>query len=65
MLHLSNKGIAHRDIKPENIIIQGNRLTLIDYGLGTIYKEGEKLNTSCGSQCYAAPEMMNGKDYDP
>ena len=23
------------------------------------------LRTSCGSHCYAAPEMMSGKEYDP
>jgi serine/threonine protein kinase len=40
-------------------------LTLIDYGLGNLYASGERLTTSCGSHCYAAPEMMNSKSYDP
>jgi serine/threonine protein kinase len=64
-MHLRSRGIAHRDIKPENIIVEGDRLTLIDFGLGSLYAEGEKLLSSCGSHCYAAPEMMNGKHYDP
>jgi 5'-AMP-activated protein kinase catalytic alpha subunit len=64
VLHLRTKGIAHRDIKPENIIVAGDRLTLIDFGLGRMYGEGERLSTSCGSPCYAAPEMMTAKTYD-
>ena len=67
-------GIAHRDIKPENILIdyEGN-MKIIDFGLSNTYKKSisiftpdEKLNTSCGSPCYAAPEMIEGKNpYDP
>lgn len=45
--------------------MEGSKLTLIDYGLGNTYTEGQKLSTSCGSHCYAAPEMMNGISYDP
>lgn len=65
VLHLNSKRIAHRDVKPENIIVSGSQLTLIDYGLGNLYNSGDKLSTSCGSHCYAAPEMMNSRSYDP
>ena len=41
VMHLKGRGIAHRDIKPEKIIVEGDRLTLIDYGLGNLYAEGE------------------------
>jgi serine/threonine protein kinase len=40
-------------------------LKLIDFGLGNLYGEGEKLKTACGSPCYAAPEIISGLDYDP
>ena len=65
VLHLRSKNIAHRDIKPENIIVSGGQLSLIDFGLGRVYAEGEMLFSSCGSHCYAAPEMMTAKSYEP
>ena len=51
-------------MKPENILLDNlKNLKLCDFGLGNIYKEGEKLKTACGSPCYAAPEMLKGLAY--
>lgn len=63
-LYLWRRGICHRDIKPENIIVKDDRLKLIDFGLSNYCRRGQRLHTSCGSPCYAAPEMMNEKQYD-
>jgi len=38
---------------------------LVDFGLSNIFTRGETLTTACGSPCYAAPEMLAGKPYDP
>merc|ERR1712196_497707 len=35
-------GIIHRDIKPENVMLHGNKIFLIDFGLSKYYR------TSCG-----------------
>ena len=64
--YLHKLGCAHRDIKPSNILLDENLdLKLIDFGLGNLYTDGEKLKTACGSPCYAAPEIISGHDYDP
>jgi 5'-AMP-activated protein kinase catalytic alpha subunit len=36
---------------------------IVDFGLSNTYKSGEKLSTACGSPCYAAPELIKGKEY--
>lgn len=38
----------------------------MDFGLSNTYKAEERLRTACGSPCYAAPEMIEGKSpYEP
>jgi serine/threonine protein kinase len=60
--YMHNKRIAHRDLKPENLIIDKNHvLKIIDFGLSNNYIDF--LQTPCGSPCYAAPEMIQGKKY--
>lgn len=62
--YLHELGIVHRDLKPENLLLDyQNNLKLVDFGLSNTYKQGETLKTACGSPCYAAPEMIEGKNY--
>jgi 5'-AMP-activated protein kinase catalytic alpha subunit len=64
--YLYEIGIAHRDLKLENILLNYNKdIKIIDFGLSNKYnKENEELlQSSCGSPCYAAPEMIKGSKY--
>ena len=63
--YLNKIGIVHRDLKPENILLDSKKKTLkiVDFGLSNTYKKNQLLKTSCGSPCYAAPEMINGEFY--
>ena len=64
--YLHRLKIAHRDLKPENMLLDRKKnIKIIDFGLSNLYEKGEKLRTSCGSPCYAAPEMILNKSYDP
>ena len=57
--------IAHRDLKPENLIFTNNKiLKIIDFGLSNNCKDLQRLETPCGSPCYASPEMILGDDYE-
>ena len=63
--YIQKKKITHRDVKPENILLTQNnqKVKLIDFGLANNYSNNDLLSTSCGSPCYAAPEMVLGKKY--
>ena len=63
--YLNKMGISHRDIKPENILLDKNHTNIkfIDFGLSNYCKNKELLHSSCGSPCYASPEMLSGQPY--
>ena len=64
--YLQVLGIAHRDLKPENILITKDmNIKIIDFGLSNFYQPNQLLSTACGSPCYAAPQMITNKSYDP
>lgn len=51
-------------MKPENLLLDNkNNLKIIDFGLSNLYDKEDKLKTTCGSPCYASPEMIAGKKY--
>ena len=63
--YLHKNNITHRDIKPENILLTENfDAKLTDFGLSKYFKKNELLSTFCGSPIYAAPEMLEGKEYN-
>ena len=58
--------VVHRDLKPENLLLDNNHnLKIVDFGLSNVYPINDNglLSTACGSPCYAAPEMIQGKKY--
>jgi 5'-AMP-activated protein kinase catalytic alpha subunit len=64
MEYFHKLNIAHRDIKPENLFLDDNfNIKVGDFGLSNQFGSDTLLNTSCGSPCYAAPEMISNKPY--
>jgi len=67
--YLHEHGIAHRDLKPENLLSAGEGekeiVKIADFGFSKSFaEEGEKLQTSCGSPGYVAPEILTAECYD-
>ncbi|OCT91420.1 serine/threonine-protein kinase SIK1 [Xenopus laevis] len=59
-----SNSVVHRDLKTENLLLTENMdLKLADFGFGNFYREGQALNTWCGSPPYAAPEVFQGQEY--
>ncbi|CAM9650121.1 unnamed protein product, partial [Heterosigma akashiwo] len=63
--HVHRARVVHRDIKPENLLVdQHGHIKLADFGLAKILPRGSPgTRTVCGTEVYAAPEMLSGEPY--
>eukprot|EP00929_Paragymnodinium_shiwhaense_P000744 TRINITY_DN100980_c0_g1_i1.p1 TRINITY_DN100980_c0_g1~~TRINITY_DN100980_c0_g1_i1.p1 ORF type:complete len:542 (-),score=144.26 TRINITY_DN100980_c0_g1_i1:186-1811(-) len=60
--YLHSHGIVHRDVKLENFMFQhkdSKNLKLIDFGFSKIWHKNTKMEQSCGTLAYIAPEVLS------
>ena len=58
--HLSPYPILYQDLKPEHIILCGNQIKIIDFGIASFITVFGKNFQLYGTDGYAAPEALNG-----
>ncbi|OLY84591.1 Protein kinase kin1 [Smittium mucronatum] len=64
LMYLHKHSIVHRDLKIENIMVNNrNQIKLIDFGLSNLFSAQKQLSTFCGSLYFAAPELLEAKQY--
>jgi serine/threonine protein kinase/Tfp pilus assembly protein PilF len=63
-------GVIHRDLKPANIMLSGDRIKILDFGLARRSISGVDEDTRTapgiimGTASYMSPEQIEGKDAD-
>ncbi|OBA19024.1 kinase-like protein [Metschnikowia bicuspidata var. bicuspidata NRRL YB-4993] len=59
--YMHSKGLIHRDLKLENLLLDKHKnIVISDFGFVNSYNKSKNdlMKTSCGSPCYAAPELV-------
>merc|ERR1712032_103580 len=60
-IFLAEHKIVHRDLKPDNVLIlEGNKIKILDLGLAVSLKTGEHIKRS-GTPGFIAPEILKSK----
>ncbi len=60
LVYLHRHGIVHRDLKPSNILVVGDQVKLLDFGLALRRDENDP-GEFAGTPLYMAPELLSGE----
>ena len=63
--HLSPYPILYQDLKPEHIILCGDQVKLLDFGIASFFTGFGKNFQLYGTSRYCAPEILRGQPVTP
>lgn len=63
-LHTRKPPILYQDLKPEHIIMNGDDIRLIDYGIARTIENSHNVSMNFGTPRFASPEAKNGLSVD-
>ena len=65
--YMHAKNVTHRDLKLENLVLrkrgQLSSVTIVDFGLARAARARQKMEETCGTAWYAAPELLSEQPY--
>ena len=62
-LHTCDTPVVYQDLKPEHIIVYGDQIKIVDFGIASFVSQ-DNLFQSYGTSEYAAPEKLLGSPVD-
>lgn len=63
--HISPYPILYQDLKPEHIIVCGNQIKIVDFGIAAYFTNSGNQFQTYGNSEFAAPEAVRGEPVSP